>query len=272
MATAFSPIGSPPPAMQFFRSYNYIFENPNGWINLLLCGLCLLSTAFVPVVGQLVVLGYTIEILQSLMATSGQRYPDFDFNRFSDYLNKSIWPFLVQLVASLLLVPIAFLIFPLVVFVPLSIATAAGEDAGPIILIIMIPLIMILSIAIGVTIFMFLTPLILRAMLAQDFKAAWDLGWIKSFIRLMYREMILTGLFLSLSSIALGLLGIATCGIGLLFAQAMIFLASTHLNYQQYMIFLARGGAPVPPKQVAEPIVPAAGPKMPPPSGGNPFR
>src|SRR4029079_9337309 len=78
---------------EYLRAYNYVFENPNWVVNILLWALCLLAAHFVPVVTWLILLGHFFEIVISLHQTGGKRYPDFDLNRFGEYLARSVWPF-----------------------------------------------------------------------------------------------------------------------------------------------------------------------------------
>src|SRR6187402_2302160 len=96
---------------EYMRMYQYVFENPNWMMNVLLSALCLL----IPVVGPVVVIGYQYEVVLGLLATHGQSYPSFNFDRFADYLMRGVWPFLVQLVASLVLTPVILVL----VFVPM---------------------------------------------------------------------------------------------------------------------------------------------------------
>src|SRR5688500_14632260 len=84
--------------IEYMRAYQYVFESPNWTMNIVWSFLCLISQLLIPVVGQLVMLGYKFEIVDGLLRTQGTRYPDFDANRFADYLGRSIWPFLVGLV------------------------------------------------------------------------------------------------------------------------------------------------------------------------------
>src|SRR5687768_5874807 len=80
---AFKPIDK----IEYVRMYNYVFENPNWLTNVLLTVLCML----IPVIGGLIAIGYQFEVVSSLMLTQGARYPDFNFNRFSDYLMRGLW-------------------------------------------------------------------------------------------------------------------------------------------------------------------------------------
>src|SRR3954462_1936123 len=88
--------------IEHMRMFKYVFENPNWLMNILLSGLCMI----IPIIGSLIVLGYQFEAVAALLATQGARYPDFTFSRFAEYLVRGLWPFLVQLIASLVLAPI----------------------------------------------------------------------------------------------------------------------------------------------------------------------
>src|SRR5947209_5698807 len=88
--------------IEHMRMFKYVFENPNWLMNILLAGLCMI----IPIIGSLIVLGYQFEAVAVLLSTQGARYPDFTFNRFAEYLVRGLWPFLVQLIASLVLAPI----------------------------------------------------------------------------------------------------------------------------------------------------------------------
>lgn len=252
------------PQMQYFRSFNYAFENPNVWSNLFMCGLAILSTALIPILGQLVALGYTVEILQSLMATNGTRYCDFDFNRFSEYLNKSIWPFVVQFVATIIFIPIFYILLLAGMFGTIAIAAAAGEDVGPIVMAILFPLLFVVVFAAGLAFGLFLNPLLLRAMISQDFSTAFDIGWCRNYVSVMLKELVLSGLFTMVAAFGLALLAVVTCGIGIIVIAPLIMFSQIHLNYQQYTIYLARGGKPIPVKQLPTP-------PQPPMSTQNPF-
>src|SRR5262245_41736705 len=96
-----------PQKMEYMRAYNFIFDNPNWLSNVALLavvglGMCIPG---VNLVIQLFVLGYQFEVIDRLIATQGRQYVDFDFGRFADYLARGVWPFLVNLVVSFVLVP-----------------------------------------------------------------------------------------------------------------------------------------------------------------------
>ena len=53
------------------------------------------------------------------------QFPDFDFNRFMEYLERGVWPFLAQLVVGFVMLPVMLLV--MVPFGPDWRYGAAGE-------------------------------------------------------------------------------------------------------------------------------------------------
>lgn len=262
---------SPPPApateylggpgqsqLEYMRAYSYIFENPN-WLTTVLYMALLSLVAVIPGVGiilQLFFLGYQFEVLESLLRTRGTRYPDFDFGRIGDYLGRGVWPFLVNLVAGFVIAPVIYIgAIVLVVMVGLT-ANLAGEKAAPIVATIGGTFALIVFLAAVLAFAMLMMPMILRAGLAQDFAAAFQVNWIIDFVKKMYLEMILAGLFLMATATVLCLLGLLVCFVGLFAVIPVLVLAQTHLFYQLYAIYLTRGGTPVPVKVMSPMMVP----------------
>jgi len=236
-APAFKPIDH----IQYLRMYQYIFENPNWVMNVLLAALC----GLIPVVGPLVLLGYQYEIVLAMLTSGGVRYPDFDFNRFADYLQRGLWPFLVQLVASVVIAPL-MLVFIIPMFVLMGAAAGAGEDAAPFVFLIGIPLLMIILIPISILPALVLLPMQMRAGLAQDFAEGFNFGWVMDFVKKTWLEMFLGLLFLSFTALILAILGVLACYVGLFVVMPLIFLAQAHLLYELYLLYLSRGGTPIP--------------------------
>jgi len=89
-------------------------------------------------------------------------------------------------------------------------------------------------------------PLSLHAGLSQElaFASAWT--FLCDFLKRVWQELLLAQLFLWISSIAVALVGLAACCIGVYPAGALILLASHHLQYQLYELYLERGGNPIP--------------------------
>ena len=236
-APAFKPIDR----LQYMRMYQYIFENPNWMMNILLPALC----GLIPVIGPLVLLGYQYEVVIALLGTGGLRYPDFDFNRFVDYLLRGLWPFLVQLIASVILVPL-YLVLVIPMMLLMGAAGGAGDDAAPIIFLVGMAIFMVVIFAVAMLLAFILMPMQLRAGLTADFAQGFNFGWAMSFVKKTWVEILLGLLFLMFTSMVLGILGALACYIGIFFVMPLIFLAQAHFLYELYLLFLSRGGEPVP--------------------------
>ena len=91
-----------------------------------------------------------------------------------------------------------------------------------------------------------LTPLILRASLTQDFGQAFNFPFVKRFLTLMWKEIVISSLFLVVASVILAGLGLVVLCIGVYFATVLIYFSWMHLQKQLYRIYLSRGGEPVP--------------------------
>src|SRR5262245_29946740 len=245
------PFGSQPSAqkvppgdgMDYMRMFTYIADNPNWLMNILLLALCNL----IPVIGPIVVLGYVFEVVPALRANQGRSYPDFNFNRFVEYLMRGLWPFLVALVASLVFLPFACLF---------GIAGAAGEDVQMVV-VMLAQLLMVIVVPVFAVA---MQPLVLRAGLMQDFVKAFEFQWIKDFLRRVWLEVVIGMLFLMVANMALTCAGILACCIGLLAVQPITSLIHANFLYQVYSLYLARGGTPIPVSVSAmQPTVPPPG-------------
>jgi hypothetical protein len=260
------PVGLGPDRMEYMRAYHFIFENPNWMTNVLWGFLCLLSAGVIPIVGQLVFLGYQFEIVEALYLWRGARYPDFDVNRFSEYLMRGLWPFLVQLVVSLVMVPVVFVLMFGGVLLIGAVGGAMGDDAAGITVLVLMPLLLIAVMATTIAFVVFLMPFTLRAGLAQDFGQAMNFAWAKDFVRKVWVEALLSALFLNVTSFVAVMLGMMALCVGMYAAAAIVMMACGHLMYQLYGLYLARGGEPIPlkPKTPFRPMPPASMPMAPP--------
>lgn len=262
-----SPLAGAPFQFEYLRSYNYIFENPNGMMNVLWGFLCILSSALIPVLGQLVFMGYQFEVCEALIHARGTRYPDFDINRFADYLGRSIWPFLVSLILAIPFVIVMYIGLFGVIMMAAAGAAAGGEEAGPVLATVLGVLGTFIWLAIMIVGFALMTPMILKAGLTQDFGQGFDFGWAMDFLKKTWVELFLGSLFLGFSGMLVMLLGLCALVIGMYAGMAVMMLAQAFLWYQLYMLHITRGGQPV----MFKPQYPAA-PQgyMPPPGGFQP--
>lgn len=228
--------------MRYFEAYSFVFDSPKWAMNLLLGSVCTL----IPVVGAIVLWGYQFEIIEALHRDPRRTYPDFDFNYFVEYLKRGVWPFLVSLVVTMVPTVVLMILFYVMMIAVGIGAGMAGQDAGAVIAIVGFLLVFAVMFAAGVFIGMICIPFVIRAGLAQDFAEAFNFDFVKSFLRKTWKEMILSMLFMMISSTLVGMLGIMLCIVGMYPAILLIMLAYAHIYYQLYQTYLARGGKPIP--------------------------
>lgn len=229
--------------MDYMRMITYVFENPNWFMNLLLAVLC----SLIPVIGKIVVMGYMYESTITLIADGGNRYPDFNFGRFGDYLMRGLWPFLVSLVLAIALI----VVLGLAIAGAGVVGSALGENAGQALSSMVIFIIAIISPVLALAIL----PMLFRSALTLDFAQGFDVEWSKNFISKVWLEMLLGILFLYVASIVLGMIGFIACCVGLFFVGPILSLAYANLMFQLYSLFLIRGGTPVTIKTVTSTTV-----------------
>lgn len=229
--------------MKYIDSISDFLKSPKWMINLLLAGLC----SLIPVVGPMVVLGWLMGGFWGRDDQDPTTFPPFDFGKFSVYLSRGLWPMLVALVASVVLMPIIWII----TFVPMVTMSALTSPHGHaqsspsplffIVMLVMTVLIMALSLGFG----LILKPLMIRASLLQNFAAAFDFRWVLRFLKTTWLECLLAALFLWVASFALAIIGMMALCIGIYFISAPIYFAMVHLDRQLYQLFLSRGGEPL---------------------------
>ena len=247
-------LGAPRGSLEYMRAVQYVFESPNWMMNLLWGSLCLLSAQVIPVVGQLLWMGYQFEIVEDLLCSPPKRgYVDFDINRFKEYLLRGLWIFLVTLVAALVMVPIMMVLMlgGMLVIGALGAATDGDEGAMTVGVVVLFALMIVVMFVFAILMTLVLTPLIIRAGLTQDFKASFDFAWIKDFVRQMWIEMILATIFMIAVAILAEIVGLLLCFIGIFPAVSAVMLMQAHLYLQLYQLYLARGGQKIPLKPAA---------------------
>ena len=226
--------------MNYIASITDFFKSPKWMMNLLLAGLC----AFIPVVGYMVVLGWLITGFWGRQNDAPESFPDFDFNNFGKWLERGLWPILVSLVAGI----VVYFFFMIPMFVVITVLGGGSHDHQHVNgLMSLISALVIL----GMQLFMFLTmvfvvkPLMIKATLAQDFVKAFDIAFIKSFVSLVWIELLLSTLFVGAASLILMLAGSTACCVGVILVPGLVYYSMTHMDKQLYNLYLSRGGAPI---------------------------
>ena len=231
--------------LEYFRSYQQSVQGPNWFINLLWGMLAFFSSGVIPMVGPMVWTGYLYECIEVLLLSRGRVFPDFDVNRFGDYLARGVWPFLTQLAIWMSLAVSYVLLYVFMVLVALA-TSAIGEEHVGVALAVGGMLYAFCVAAVIILPMILLAPLMLRLGLTQDLAIGLNFRWWGDFLRRTWLETTISTLFVLLTGALLTTLGTALLCIGSYLAWAWVTMASTHLAWQLYELYLARGGENVP--------------------------
>jgi Protein of unknown function (DUF4013) len=232
--------------VNYTASVSDFFKSPKWMMNLLLGGVCVL----IPIVGPIVILGWLITGFWARQDENFETFPDFDFSHFGKYLERGLWPFLVAFVTSMaisiVMVPLAWvLMIPMMLIGGLS-SGGHEANASSCLGVIAMILMMLAWAVVILALMLVLVPLKIRASLTQDFAKSFDIGFVKRFLALTWKEIVLSSLFVMMTSVVFVCLGMIVFCVGMYFALVLVYFSWTHLHKQLYMLYLSRGGEPVP--------------------------
>jgi hypothetical protein len=155
-----------------------------------------------------------------------------------------MWPVLMTFVPLVALVPF-FLVLMLPLTVLAGVANEQSSGAGCAMAIATL-LLMLLFGLLMCAMFVVLVPLKLRASLMQEFLPALDATFVKQFLALTWKEVFLSTLFLMVVSLLLQFAGMLVFCVGVYAVPVITSFATMHLEKQLYVLYLARGGEPIP--------------------------
>jgi hypothetical protein len=221
--------------MRYLDAYKHISKSPHWMLNILIG----LASSFVPIAGPMVFAGYLLESMEVMLRTGEEKPTDFDVNRLVPYFFRGLWPFLVGLVVSIPLTLLMACCGGVSALVGLVVGGAGGLVVG------------YLLAFFGIMVFAFLISLVslpmkLRAGRTLDFGLAFDLAFVKDFFRRVGKEVVLTELFIMVSSLVLVFAGLLACCVGVYFVLPVVQFAGCHLGYQLLKLYQERGGQPIP--------------------------
>lgn len=220
--------------MNYTASITDFFKAPQWGMNMLLGAVCIL----IPMVGPIILTGWVITQLWSRGDDElPSQYPPFDFQHFTKYLMRGLWSFLVQMAASLVMIPV----FMILAFAFIFIAVPTMRDNEAISVLFMIVGFLVYSIAMLALNFI-LVPLSISATLSQDFMPTFNFGFVRNFLTLVWKELLISGLFMFAIGVVMAIVAFCTCYIGAFALIAVVTYAWQHLQKQLYLLHLSRGG------------------------------
>lgn len=236
--------------MRYLHSYRFVFNSPNWALNLLFVMLCLV---FIPVVGQIVAIGYFFEMIEYMHRRGSDGvYPDFKFERFVKYLTRGLWPFLAEFLISMILLPVIGVGYFAIVFMWIF----ASEKKFPVeTAAIATVAIVLVAAAVMLATALVRLPIYLKSGLQQEFAAGFSLSFFRDIYSRIGWTIFVTLLFEMVSALALTVVGLLLFIVGVYPAAALVAYAQHHLLYQLYGEYLKAGGMPIPlkPEDRAEP-------------------
>jgi len=216
----------------------------------------------IPIVGPIVLLGYGIGVERALIENIAVDAPQFTFDKFGRYLSRGVQVFLANMVLTLILVPVMWILLALII-VP-AILLAPNHPAVTIVCIVAGSLLAaVVAIVFGIA----MVPLSLKAGLEDrfaagfEFRFAWDflrrVGWLALGNLLLLYLLVLPCLLLA----CIPIVGPYALGVVMTFV-------GIHLRIQFYLEYLNRGGTAIQikyePPEPGFPVMPWAPPPMPP--------
>jgi hypothetical protein len=216
--------------------------------------LLVLIGGFIPILGQIVLIGWSALMMRR--AVSGQDSPlprlDFDFNHLGKLLTGGFKSFLMQLLWT---VPLIFVVMTFVCVMyaggfamamsarhgggneighflgsPGGIATVIGVYVG------LLGFIMIFSLPVQIA--------AMRVELTDDFAAARFKAVMKT-TKLLWKELLVGMFVMLLIRMTAGILGMCLCFVGLYPATAIVFVIQTFWHAELYRVYLEKGGEPL---------------------------
>ncbi|RCS50586.1 DUF4013 domain-containing protein [Bremerella cremea] len=228
----------PRSSVDYLETYGKVFENSNWFFNVLILGLVALIGNYLLFIGGIIVTGYGLTLLHAKSTGQTNTYPDFDFNKFGEYLIRGFWMFLVAIVFGLCLLPIFFVL----AFIMGALQHSGSDVLGALGTI----LFFVFCFVLGIIASLAAIPLMLRAGLQCSFTAAFDFAWIKDFISKMWVEQIVGAILLSIISWFVMLVGLVALCIGMIPAAGIVMIAQWNFFTQLYQVYIGRGGQPIP--------------------------
>lgn len=221
-------------SVDYMETVGDVFNSPNWFVNILLGGICII----IPIIGGMIALGYVAEIIGARAYGKTKNYPDFDLNRFGEYLTRGFWMFLVTFVTSICLMPLSMIaggIFG---------ALQATENEVMIVL----GFVLYFATILGVNLITFFIscPLIIRAGMLNDFVGAFDFNWIMDFIKKMWVEQLLGSILLYIMAILFMLVGCMALCVGYIPAAGAVMIMWALFIAQLYQVYVKRGGQALP--------------------------
>ncbi len=235
--------------MDYFRGYRTFRQDP-AWTSKMFVGIALaLSSVIIPIIPQVALQGWAALVLRRSVHGIDTPLPrlDFDF----DYLGKLLGPgfkgFIVRMIWTL---PVTFLAFGagLCLYIGGIVAAIggakAGGEGGALAVVLCIGVAVLLLVPVFVLLTLPATVASLRAELMDDLNEGLKFGEILAMTKLVFKELFLGSLLLSMTQMALGIVGLMLCYLPAFGVMWLGVYAHAMFQAELYRAYLAKGGTP----------------------------
>jgi hypothetical protein len=202
--------------MDVGRAFSFITEDEEWIKKILIGGLIML----IPIVGGLAIYGYMLETARNVARGNPRPLPDW--TNFGDKLMKGLYAVLIQIVYF---IPV-IIIQCIVQFLSAGLASADSDGAaaaGGIILLCLVPVLLILSIVLGILVFAAYARYIQTDSLSAAFQFSEVIGMVRSSFK-PWLMIILVSILAAIVAAA----GMIACGVGVLFTSVFAYAAIGH--------------------------------------------
>jgi len=238
---------APPPGqgIRFIDALKFIFTMDNAWSNILTLSVLLL----IPIVGQITMYGWYCEIMQRLARNDPKPIPQFKFSDFTHYLSRGVSPFVTQM---LLTMPFSMIMGAIGGVVGMMIAIAAqtaprhSRGEPPVALLAIYGVVILVSILMGPFIAIVINAGVVRAELTEELGKVLSAKAIFGYIKLTWFTTLYSSFLYGFLASFVVLLGMLCCYVGIFPAMVIVTTGMTHLRFQIYQSYLAKGGEPIP--------------------------
>jgi uncharacterized protein DUF4013 len=203
--------------MDIGKSFGYVFEDQEWITKVLLGGLILL----IPIVGQLVVIGYMLKVAQNV--AQGNPRPLPSWNEFGDHLTRGLYGFVVELVYFVPYIVIVVLFSCVGGLLGAGSRSNSASAVGALFGCLLVPVYLIAVCACLCMAYAGLARLVATNNLSEALK----FGDVFATVRSNPRPWLMM-LLVSLLAGLVGSLGLIACGIGVLFTAAYAYLIMGH--------------------------------------------
>ncbi|MCD6284773.1 MAG: DUF4013 domain-containing protein [Anaerolineae bacterium] len=211
--------------MDFDKAFTFVFDDPD-WLKKVAINALI---GLIPLIGQIYLLGWGLEVARRVATRSITPLPDVDFGT---YLGHGFKAFVVSLVYT---VPIFVIAVPMVVVAAVAENAGVGRDVANIILLIVNLggglLILLYSLVMG----LLLPAALTRAVVFGSIRDGLQFGQVFGLVRAAPVAYLLTLVGTLLAGMLASLVGSLACGVGIIFTLAYQQLVTGHLYGQAYL-------------------------------------